>query len=295
MWSHSTGWVIIPHSELVKSDLVHGNGVRSYFSTSPEGDTRVSFGSKFAEMSGKHTSTSTSSQKLNWKIHFKLTVSKGPQIKCHQKQEAIKPRRWEICPSSWNYIHNWSPKGKIFFSLLSFLFSPGSFSIEIRCSEYKTLTCCCQHSFPFFTETRCWNPLQADKYLYTWLPDLIAFCKGDGVGVTLNAVPQYMGFFFLCYPILCSSQHPHLNKNMSSMLGCPQRDWSGAEGEAARCNTTHATLAEWRRCLLLSAFYVGRLFYSKIWKAVFHPRHSRLLSAACVSTAVPALPCNRAE
>lgn len=128
--------------------------------------------------------------------------------------------------------------------LSSFLsFSQGSFSIEIRCSEYKTVTCCCQHSFPFFTEMRCWNPLQADKYLYTWLPDLIAFCKGDGVGVTLNAVPQYIVFFF-SYPILCPSQHPHLNKNMSSMLGCPQKDWSRAEGKSAHCNRTHVTLPE---------------------------------------------------
>lgn len=159
-------------------------------------------------------------------------------------------------------------------SLPSFLFSLGSFSIEIRCSEYKTLTCCCQHSFPFFAEMRCWNPLQADKYLYTWLPDLIAFCNGDGVGVTLNAVPQYMGSCFFCYPALCPSQHPHLNKNMSSMLGCPQKDWSGAEGESARSNRTHVTWAEWRCCVLLLLFNVGRLFYSKIWKAVFQPLHA---------------------
>lgn len=100
---------------------------------------------------------------------------------------------------------------------------------------------------------RCWNPLQADKYLYTWLPDLIAFCKGDGVGVALNAVPQHIVFFF-CYPILCPSQLPHLNKNMSSMLDCPQKDWSRAEGKSARYNRTHVTLPEWRCCILLLLF-----------------------------------------
>lgn len=117
------------------------------------------------------------------------------------------------------------------------------------------MTCCCQHSFPFFffyTEMWCWNALQADKYLYTWLPDLIAFCKGDGVGVTLNAVPQYIVFF--CYPILCPSQLPHLNKNMSSMLGCPQKDWSRAEGKSARYNGAHMTLPEWRCCILSLLF-----------------------------------------
>lgn len=99
----------------------------------------------------------------------------------------------------------------------------------------------------------CWNPLQADKYLYTWLPDLIAFCKGDGVGVTLNAASQYIVFFF-CYPILCPSQLPHLNKNMSSMLGCPQKDWSRAEGTSARCKRTHATLLEWGCYIVLLLF-----------------------------------------
>lgn len=157
--------------------------------------------------------------------------------------------------------------------LSSFLsFSRGSFSIEISCSEYKTLTCCCQHSFPFFTEMWCWNPLQADKYLYTWLPDLIAFCKGDGVGDALNVVPRCIVFFF-SYPIPWPSQHPHLNKNMSSMLGCPQKDWSRAEGKSVRW-TEHM----WPHhngdvafyCCFLYTVHAGCLFYSCIWKAILN-------------------------
>lgn len=77
-----------------------------------------------------------------------------------------------------------------FYYHISLYYSPffsRSFSIEIRCPEYITVTSCCQHWFPFLPEIWCWNPLQADKYLYTWLPDLIAFCKGGWIGVSLNA------------------------------------------------------------------------------------------------------------
>lgn len=88
----------------------------------------------------------------------------------------------------FNFIHN---VGLTFCYEISLHYSlfQGKFgsSIEIRCSEYITLTSCCQHWFPFLPEIWCRNPLQADKYLYTWLPDLIAFCKGGCIGVTLNA------------------------------------------------------------------------------------------------------------
>lgn len=200
------------------------------------------------------------------------------------------PKQEKSVPPLCYFIHDWSQKKNFFF----LPFSLGSFSIEIRCSEYKTLTCCCQHSFPFFTEMRCWNPLQADKYLYTWLPDLIAFCKGDGVGVSLNAVPQYTIFFF-CYPILCPSQRPHLNKNMSSMLGCPRKDWSGAEGECARCNRTHVTPAEWRCCILLLLFMYCAcrvsvsFLYMESWTT---PRQTPVY---CLFTVIPVSPCNRSE
>lgn len=167
-------------------------------------------------------------------------------------------------------IKNWS--FSLDLSLLSFLFLVEVSLLRSDVQNIKQWHAAVSiHFHFFFIEMRCWNPLQADKYLYTWLPDLIAFCKGDGVGVTLNAVPQYIVFFF-CYPILCPSQLPHLNKNMSSMLGCPQKDWSRAEGKSARCNRTHVTSPEWRCCILLPLFlsraYVGCLFYSNIWKAV---------------------------
>lgn len=104
----------------------------------------------------------------------------------HQDTEYIQSE--QISPAlCFNFIHN---VGLTFHCQISLHYSPfsqGSFSIEIRCSEYITLTSCCQHWFPFLPEIWCWNPLQADKYLYTWLPDLIAFCKGGCVGVTLNA------------------------------------------------------------------------------------------------------------
>lgn len=126
---------------------------------------------------------------------------------------------------------NFSSYCKIDLSLLNisslFSSSQGSFSIEIRCSEYLTLTSRCQHWFPFLAEICCWNPLQADKYLYTWLPDLIAFCKRGPCRSRSRCVPHYIVFFF-CYPGRCPSQSPHLNKNISSMLGCAQKDWCAA-------------------------------------------------------------------
>lgn len=145
--------------------------------------------------------------------------------------------------------------------------------------------------FFFFIEMRCWNPLQADKYLYTWLPDLIAFCKGDGVGVTLNAVPRYI-VFFLCYPILCPSQLPHLNKNMSSMLGCPQKDWSRAEGKSACCNRTHVTLPEWRCCILLLLFLNCTCRMSVLFQYMEHCIDPVSCVLAVYVTVIPVLPCN---
>lgn len=73
------------------------------------------------------------------------------------------------------------------FCYQTFLYYFLSSPIEIRCSEYITVTSCCQHWFSLFPEIWCWNPLQADKYLSTWLPDLIAFCTGGCIGVTRNA------------------------------------------------------------------------------------------------------------
>lgn len=130
--------------------------------------------------------------------------------------------------------------------------SQGSFSIEIRCSEYIPLTRCCQHWFPFLSEIWCWNPLQADKYLYTWLPDLIAFCKSGLYWSHSQCMPHYIVFLF-CYPILCPSQSPHLNKNISSMLGCSREAWwsiggvgRGREGSCLLTVTEHVTLPNWR-------------------------------------------------
>lgn len=40
-------------------------------------------------------------------------------------------------------------------------------------------------------------------------------------------MPHHIVFSF-CYPILCPLQSPHLNKNISSMLGCAQKDWCAA-------------------------------------------------------------------
>ena len=130
----------------------------------------------------------------------------------------------QTCTHSVFYLHS---EHRIDLSLQNFSslfpFSQGSSSIEIRCSEYITLTCCCQHRFSFLTEIRCWNPLQADKYLYTWLPDLIAFCNRGLYWSHSQCTPHYIVFSFR-YPILCLSQSPHLNKNISSMLGCAQKD-----------------------------------------------------------------------
>lgn len=139
--------------------------------------------------------------------------------------------------------------------------SQGSFSIEIRCSEYIPLTRCCQHWFPFLSEIWCWNPLQADKYLYTWLPDLIASCKSGLYWSHSQCMPHYIVFLF-CYPILCPSQSPHLNKNISSMLGCSREAWwsiggGGRQGGvlSAHCNRT-CDLTKLKMSASRAAFYV---------------------------------------
>lgn len=148
-------------------------------------------------------------------------MNKGHKLKGSENQELTKGHLGMLLHSQ--LIKNWS--FSLDLSLLSFPFLMEVSLLRSDVQNIKRWHAAVSIHFHFFTEMRCWNPLQADKYLYTWLPDLIAFCKGDGVGVTLNAVPQYIVFFF-CYPILCPSQLPHLNKNMSSMLGCPQKDWS---------------------------------------------------------------------
>jgi len=88
---------------------------------------------------------------------------------------------------------------------------------------------------------------------------------------------QYLVFLF-CYAILCSLQSPHLNKNISSMLGRSQRHWCAA---GLRCwrstlcslsrnmgppQTGDVSLYCWKKMFFLCTVHLGCLFYPKIWE-----------------------------
>lgn len=219
MWSRFAGWAIIPHLQeyqLIKSAFVHAK-VSLYWSSlvfhePPEGDTVVSFGAKFIDMSKEHGTTTYRGKGMDSEICWNETgqISKESVLwdHCVVLKNLFSSGYWTLPTGAnpplpcFNFIHD---VGLTFHCETSLHYSPffsrGSFSIEIRCSEYITLTCCCQHWFPFLAEIWCWNPLQADKYLYTWLPDLIAFCKGGCIGVALNACHStlYSSSVIPCY------------------------------------------------------------------------------------------------
>lgn len=66
-----------------------------------------------------------------------------------------------------------------------------------------------------------------------WLPSV----KKGPYWSHSQCTPQYI-VFFCCYPALCLSQRPHLNKNISSMLGCAPSDCYGSGAGRARCYVT---------------------------------------------------------
>lgn len=122
-------------------------------------------------------------------------------LNCKQKQ-----RRgiWESASSAPLRVESFVTRRKMTFPVeIALHFSTilkGTLSIEIRCCEYTPLTRCCQHWFPFLPEIWCWNPLQADKYLYTRLPDLIAFLPSGLDWSPSQCTPHHIVFFYFCSP-----------------------------------------------------------------------------------------------
>ena len=129
-------------------------------------------------------------QECAWGV-TKCKVGKIMWVRCVSLKYMFSSGYWILKTGKYFLLYlNFIPNVVSAFYYQIYLYSPffsqGNFSIEIRCPEYITVTSSCQHWFPFLLEICCWNPLQADKYLYTWLPDLIAFCKGGCIGVTLS-------------------------------------------------------------------------------------------------------------
>lgn len=122
---------------------------------SPEGDTRVNYGTKFAKMSGEKSET-TCQHQPHLKHVIKIYILNYPWTK-GTIERLLKPGSKQaknianlllLCVITFTIDQKLIFQSGLFSSFFSF--SQGSFSIEIRCSEYKTVTCCCQHSFPFF-------------------------------------------------------------------------------------------------------------------------------------------------
>lgn len=119
--------VIIPHLQLVKSDLVRGNGVKSYFLCPQKVTLELVLAlnlQRCQENRGKSHININLVQKKSLKNTFQINCALLAQMKSYQKQEAINPEIWEICSSSVllhsQLIKNWS--FSLEFSLPSFPF-----------------------------------------------------------------------------------------------------------------------------------------------------------------------------